>query len=27
LLIWRRRSNIRNLRAGKERKLGAKADA
>jgi glycerol-3-phosphate acyltransferase PlsY len=27
LLIWRHRSNIRNLLAGKERKLGAKADA
>ncbi len=26
LLIWRHRSNIRNLLAGKERKLGAKAD-
>ena len=27
LLIWRHRSNIRNLLAGKEHKLGAKADA
>ena len=27
LLIWRHRSNIRNLLAGKERKLGAKAAA
>jgi len=27
LLIWRHRSNIRNLLAGKERKLGAQADA
>lgn len=27
LLIWRHRSNIRNLLAGKERKLGAKVDA
>lgn len=27
LLIWRHRSNIRNLLAGKERRLGAKADA
>jgi len=26
LLIWRHRSNIRNLLAGRERKLGAKAD-
>jgi len=26
LLIWRHRSNIRNLLAGKERKLGAKTD-
>jgi len=27
LLIWRHRSNIRNLLAGKERKLGAKAQS
>jgi glycerol-3-phosphate acyltransferase PlsY len=27
VLIWRHRSNIRNLLAGKERKLGAKAEA
>jgi len=27
LLIWRHRSNIRNLLAGRERKLGAKAEA
>ncbi len=27
LLVWRHRSNIRNLLAGKERKLGAKAEA